>query len=391
MNFPGIILRHGEDRRIKSGHQWVFSNEIHKVEGDPGPGDIVQVFNDSGHSLGYGFYNQKSLISVRLFDDSFKGNTEDYVRSKILSAYQLRKSCYPNRDSFRLVFSESDQLPGLIIDKYNLTFVLQINSAGMEKNIDLINSVLINDFDAQNIFTRNEKYFRELEHLPVSDTIYHGTEATEIITDGTIRYEVDFSNSQKTGFYFDQCDNRAFLRKFCGGKKVLDAFCNQGGFGLNAVYGLAEEVVFVDSSKAELQKAQKNFKLNGFQAEHAFIESDVFDFLEACAQRGETYDVIVIDPPAFAKNKKSKYTALKGYEKLNRMALSILRKPGILATSSCSYHITREEFFEVVGLAGMKAKKNLRLIYFNRASLDHPSLPLMPETSYLKFAVYFNL
>ncbi|NUN10610.1 MAG: class I SAM-dependent rRNA methyltransferase [Ignavibacteriaceae bacterium] len=391
MSYPKAILKHKEDRRIKAGHQWVFSNEIHSVEGTPAPGEIVQVFNASGHSLGYGFYNNNSLIAVRMMDESFQGNLEDYFRTKILSAYELRKSCYPNRDSFRLVFSESDRLPGLIIDKYNLTFVMQVNSAGMEKNIGIITSILVNDLGAQNIFTRNEKYFRELEHLNINDTVYHGAEGIEIISDGTIRYEIDFSNSQKTGFYFDQCDNRSFIRKFCGSKKVLDAFCNQGGFGLNAVYGLAEDVVFVDSSRTELQKAQNNFNLNGFQTEHAFIESDVFDFLEACAQRGETYDVIIIDPPAFAKNKKSKFSALKGYEKLNRMALSILRKPGILVTSSCSYHISKEELFEAVGIAGNKLKKNLRLIYYNGASLDHPVLPAMPETSYLKFAVYFNI
>ncbi len=389
--YPEVILKKREEKRIRSGHKWVFSNEIQSVDGTPQSGDIVQVFSDSHHPLGHGFYNKNSLISVRLFDDSFTGDLKDYFRNKVKSANELRLSCYPNRTAYRLAFSESDHLPGLIIDRYNSTYVLQVNSAGMEKNARLISEVLSEEFNAVNIFSRNEKYFRSLEQLEDTDTVYLGTEPVEVISDGYVKYEIDFSNSQKTGFYFDQCDNRAFARRFCTGKKVLDAFCNQGGFGLNATQALAEDVVFVDSSRSELAKVQKNYSLNGFSSERSFIENDVFDFLEACAQRGETFDVVMIDPPAFAKNKKAKQAALKGYEKLNRMALAVLRKPGVLITSSCSYHITKEEFFEAVGLAGLKSKKNLRLIYYNGASIDHPVIPAMPETSYLKFAVYYNI
>ncbi|MEW6703150.1 MAG: class I SAM-dependent rRNA methyltransferase, partial [Bacteroidota bacterium] len=281
---------------------------------------------------------------------------------------------------------ESDFLPGLIIDKYNNTFVLQIYSAGIEKNIDLITKILKEEFSAKNIFTKSEEYFRKLEGLPVENKVYLGIIEGEIISDGFVKYKINFSTGHKTGFYFDQCNNREFFGKFCKDKSVLDCFCNSGGFGLHAAKWNAKSLLFVDSSSEEIKNAQENFFLNGFRCEAEFIQYDVFDYLENCKAQNKKFDIINLDPPAFAKNKKTIATAIKGYEKLNRLAMDLLKDNGLLFTSSCSHHLNEEMFLDVINRAALKAGKRIQLFYSNNASLDHPSLPSMEETVYLKFA-----
>lgn len=386
-----LYLKKNEDLRIKNRHPWVFSNEIRNLEGQAENGDIVEVFDSRGSCLGSGFYNGNSLISVRMLDCSFEGNFHSYTKNCLHRAVKLRKLFYPHRDSYRMCFSESDFMPGLIIDKYNSTFVLQVYSFGVEKNINEIVRVLREDFNAQNIFTRHEQHLRIIEGLPEKDFLFLGSVAEEMIDDGKVKYHIDFRNSQKTGFYFDQCDNREFTGKIAGGKKVLDAFCNCGGFGLHAAIGGAGSVDFVDSSKNEIENTSYNFRLNSSLYKGivgGFISEDVFDFLQNANEFDKKYDVIILDPPAFAKNKKSVPTALKGYEKLNRLAIQLLQQNGILISSSCSHHISLQDFLNAINKAAVKAQKKLQLIYLNGASLDHPRLPSMPESSYLKFAVF---
>lgn len=382
-----IFLKKNEDRRIKLGHLWVFSNEISKAEGNPENGDIVNVCEHSGTSLGHGFYNKSSLIAVRLFEKSFENDFAAYSKSMIVNAFNLRKDLYPGRDSFRLIFSESDFMPGLIIDKYNDTYVLQVYCYGMEKNIEHVVNVLMNDLGAKNIFTSNESYFRKLEGLTDENKVYAGSIGKEQIDDGSIKYKINFSESQKTGFYFDQCDNREFTERIVSGKTVLDAFCNSGGFGLHAAKAGASWITFVDSSAVETGNAGKNFELNELTTESEFIVSDIFEFLQRCIDANRTFDVVMVDPPAFAKSRKSIPTALKGYIKLNKMALSIVAKNGYLVTSSCSHHISGEDFLSSVTSAAQKAARQIRLLHLSGASLDHPRLPAMAETTYLKFAV----
>ncbi|MCX7798035.1 MAG: class I SAM-dependent rRNA methyltransferase [Melioribacter sp.] len=381
-----IILRKNEDKRIKKGHLWVFSNEISKVIGEPLNGDIVDVYDYQNNFIAKGFYNKHSLISVRIISKQKEFDLRELFEQRIISAYNFRKLIYPNRNSFRLVFSESDLLPGLIIDKYNDTYVLQVYSVGMERKIDIIIEILDKKLKAQNIFSKNDEYFRQLEGLSVEDKIYKGEMRQEIISDGEVNYKIDFKSAHKTGFYFDQCDNRLFVSKFCKDKDVLDCFCNAGGFGLNAAKQGAKSVTFVDSSKKEIENAEFNFKLNNFSCKSKFVEADVFDFLQNCLLTNEKYDVIIVDPPAFAKNKKSLPAAIKGYEKLNRLAMSVLNDNGILFSSSCSYHLKEEVFISIINNAANKLKKKAQLFYFNNASLDHPFLPSMEETVYLKFA-----
>lgn len=381
-----IILGKNEERRVKQGHLWIFSNEIAKVDGETINGDIVEVYDWKNSFVGYGFYNSNSLISVRIISYENKLDLESLLRSRLHNAFEFRKKVYLERTSFRFVFSESDFMPGLIIDKYNDTFVLQVYSAGMEKNLSTIAKILQEDFSAKNIFTKNEEYLRALEGLPLENIILLGEMVEEIISDGTAKYKINFATGHKTGFYFDQCDNRQFIGQFCDGKIFLDCFCNSGGFGLHAAHGNASEIVFVDSSAEEIGNARENFKLNELQCNSEFIQSDVFDYLEKCKVEKKTFDLINLDPPAFAKNKKSLPKAIKGYEKLNRLAMELLNDGGMLFTSSCSHHLKEEMFLDLLSDAATKAERKIQLFYFNNASVDHPSLPAMEETTYLKFA-----
>lgn len=383
-----LILKKNEEFRVKSGHLWVFSNEIFKTEGDPQNGDLAELYDSRGSLLGSGFYNKNSLISFRLLSRGKIDNLQDHFTSKIKNALDLRKAFYPERNSFRLAFSESDFLPGLIIDKYNNTFVLQVYSYGMEKNIELIVSALRAEAGAVNVFSKNEEFFRQLEGLPAENSVYLGEMKSEVIDDGKIKYRIDFEKGHKTGFYFDQCDNRTFIESLAKGREVLDAFCNSGGFGLHAAAGGAAKVTFLDSSASEIQNAEENMKLNGFNTEAEYTAGDVFDYLEASVAGNRTFDIVMIDPPAFAKNKKSLPAAKKGYEKLNRLAILAARNGGWLVTSSCSHHLKEDEFMEIVNTAALKAGKQIQMVHFNNASLDHPQLPAMNETVYLKFAVF---
>lgn len=387
-NYPKIYLRKKEERRIFFGHQWIFSNEISNINNEFENGEIVSVYNNEGKFFCCGFYNKNSLITVRKisFEENFNLNL--FLKERIIQAKNLRENFYPERNSYRLIFSESDFLPGLIIDKYNDTYVLQINSAGIEKNIKIINEILINELNAKTIFTKNEPYFRKLENLPDTDEVYFGDIKNELIVVNGIKYEIDFENSHKTGFYFDQVDNRLFIEKITKGKTALDSFCNSGGFGLHAIKSGASSVDFVDSSIPELEKVNKNIMLNKFNTKTELINKDVFEYLIYCSENNIKYDIVIVDPPAFAKNKKSIPQALKGYQKLNKLALSIVNKNGFLVTSSCSYHIKKEEFISEIVNASGKSGKEIQLIHYNEASFDHPSLPSMPETSYLKFAVF---
>ncbi|MEO8398291.1 MAG: class I SAM-dependent rRNA methyltransferase [Ignavibacteriaceae bacterium] len=385
---PKIILKKNEEKRLKLGHHWVFSNEIFEIEDSAENGDIIEVFDSKNNFLGTGFYNKNSLIAVRILSEEKIDDLYFHFKEKLNKAFELRKTFYPNRNSFRLSFSESDFLPGLILDKYNDTFVLQIYSFGMERNVEKIIKVLIEDFNAKNIFTKNENYFRMLEGLPESDEIYLGEIKPEIINDEAINYKIDFGSGHKTGFYFDQSDNRFFVEKLVKGKKVVDAFCNSGGFGLHAIKGGAASVTFVDSSSNEIQIAKNNFELNNFKSKAEFIVSDVFDFFEDQIKINKKFDVVIIDPPAFAKNKKSLPAAKKGYEKLNKLALQIINDDGFLVTSSCSHHLQKNDFIQLINSAAQKVSKKIQLIYYNSASLDHPQIPSMPETTYLKFAVF---
>jgi len=383
-----IYLKRNEDKRIRNGHLWIFSNEVLEFNADIENGELVEVYDSRKNFLGEGFFNRNSLISVRILSRSKIINLDKYLENKIKSAYNLRKQFYPDRNSFRLVFSESDFLPGLIIDKYNDTYVLQIYSAGIQKNIDKIIYVLQNEFDAKNIFTKNEFRFRKLEFLPEEDEIFLGKKGVEVINDGSIKFKINFEKGHKTGFYYDQSDNRFFLKKIAKDKNILDGFCNSGGFGLHAIQAGAKSVTFLDSSAFEIENVKYNYELNQLDSSVDYIVDDVFIYLEKMMADQKKYDIIVIDPPAFAKSKKNLSKAKKGYEKLNKLAIQCINDNGYLVSSSCSHHLKKDDFIQIINSAAAKSGKILQLIHYNSASLDHPQIPSMEETTYLKFAVF---
>jgi 23S rRNA (cytosine1962-C5)-methyltransferase len=383
-----LFLKKHEEKRIKLGHLWIFSNEIESISGEADNGDMVDVHDSRGNFMGTGFINKNSLISVRMLSKDEIPDFYEFAKDKITHSYNLRKNIYHNREAFRLLFSESDFMPGLIIDKYNSTYVLQIYSFGMEKNINTIVDVLKNEFDAKNVFTKNEPHFRRLEGLPETDEIYFGERNSEIISDGTVQYRIEFSKTQKTGFYFDQGDNRYKIEDFVKDRHVVDAFCNSGGFGLHACKAGAASVTFIDSSTVEIENAKMNYDMNLFTTKAEFLNSEVLAFIISCLNDNKKYDVIMLDPPPFAKSKKNVPAARKGYEKINKLALRIIADDGFLVTSSCSFHLTREDFLQSIYRGAAKAEKKLQLLYFNGAAMDHPQIPAMPETSYLKFAIF---
>ncbi|MBI2419125.1 MAG: class I SAM-dependent rRNA methyltransferase [Ignavibacteriales bacterium] len=385
-----IILRKNEEKRILQGHLWVFSNEVQKVEGNPENGDIVMFVTHSGSFLGSGFYNKQSLIAGRILSRSEVSDVRAHITHRLNTAYQLRSMVCSGRESFRLVHSESDLLPGLIIDKYNSTFVLQFNSAGMHKLHQMIVDILVSEFKAVNVLCVNDARLMEMEGITPLPEVLFGEAGSEIVSDGKVRYKVDFSTAQKTGLFLDQVENRKYAAGLAENAFVLDAFCNSGGFGINALLAGAAKVDFVDSSKNEIENVKVNLAENGITDtdKYAVFTEDMFDFMEKKVSEGIRYDVVMIDQHSFAKSRKSIPVALKAYQKMHRLALLALKPYGYLCTSSCSYHTGYDDYLETVAHAARKTGRTVQLIHSCGAGPDHPVLPSMPETAYLKFMVF---
>ncbi|MDQ1266464.1 MAG: Class SAM-dependent rRNA methyltransferase [Bacteroidota bacterium] len=382
-----LKLKPGSGRRIAHGHQWVFSNELQEIPVLPA-GTIIELLNDRGKSSGLGFFNPSSLISIRML---YSSNLPDkiFFIDRLSKALKLRQTLYPNESIYRLCFGESDFLPGLIIDKYENWFSIQILSAGMELLTEIICEALLELFpDTKGIFAKNDSHLRGLEGLPIEEKILSGEIPENILTqEAGIKLSISLIGGQKTGYYLDQKDNRKLIRRLSSGRRVLDCFTNQGGFALNAAFGSAAYTLGVDSSADALNRAKSNAELNDF-ANIDFQKADVFDFLENEIKNQKKWDMIILDPPAFAKSKKSVPTAKKGYAKLNRLAISLLEHGGFLAASSCSQHIDEDIFYNLIIDEISKQRKTARLIFRGAQAADHPILIAMPETKYLKFFVF---
>lgn len=381
-----LFIKRNHDRRIKSGHLWIFSNELESIPDLPS-GSIIEVYTSNNTNLGLGLYNPHSLIAIRLLNTFSPINIEFFL-DRINSAFDLRRRL-DKTEMCRLVFGESDLLPGLIVDKYGDYLSIQILSAGMETFTDIIIEALLKILpDTKGIIAKNNSKLRILEGLPIEEKILYGEIPDEIITnENGIKLNIALKQSQKTGYFLDQSDNRKFIMSISNGLNVLDCYCNQGGFALHSAKGGAKEIVCIDSSNTALAQAKNNSELNNFN-NFNFIESDVHEFLNRELSGNSKWDLIILDPPAFAKNKKDVRNASKGYAKINRLALQLLSDGGFLATSSCSYHITEESFYNIIINEAVKLNIQLRLIYRGSQSPDHPILTSMPETKYLKFFVF---
>lgn len=380
-----ITLKYKADKRVRSGYLWIFRNEIYNHKGIK-PGELVVVEDYHKKFIGKGYYNPRSFISIRLFTrNPYEEIDSSFFKRRIESAAEYRKKLLPGLSSYRLVYSEGDFLPGLIVDKYENYLAIQTLNLGMELNKKIIVDVLVELFQPAGIYERNDVASRELEGLPLQKGLLYGELPSKIeIVENGLKFKVDIAEGQKTGFYFDQRDNRASLSAFVEGKRVLDGFCGTGAFSIYAASFGAKETLGIDCSSSALSLARENAELNGFSHICSFVEGDMFNELRKLVKQREKFDVIILDPPAFAKSRSDKRDAIKGYKDINLQAFKLLNRGGYLVTSSCSYHMDLETFKQTVNEAAADAGVTARILRTGTQGLDHPILLSVPETNYLK-------
>ncbi len=385
-----VVLKPGQERRIQAGHLWIFSNEIDRVEGPAEPGCVASVQAAGGWTLGTAFYNPKSLIACRMLALEPVSIDEGFFERKLAEAIAFRERVRPLAKDYRLCFGESDGLPGLVIDRYGSVLVLQVLSAGMERSLDLIAGALQRLLSPSCIFLKNDHRARALEGLPAETRVYSGElPARAEIAENGLRLLAPLGEGQKTGYYFDQADNRAFLTPYFKDKLVVDLYCYTGAFSLAAARAGAKAVLGIDSSGPAIALARENAALNGLGEAATFEEDDAEAALRSFVEREQSFEpeMILLDPPSFVPSKKNLPKALRTYAKLNSMALRALPKGGLLATSTCSHHVSREIFVEMLRLAQAQARRPARLLALRGQGADHPVLLAMPETEYLHFAL----
>lgn len=387
-----VKLRRNAEKRLRRGHLWVFSNEIDAVDGDVTAGCVARLINPQGHSLGTGFYHPHSLIAFRLVTSAEVELDTAFYEQRISRALTLRRQLRPEADALRIVHGESDGLPGLLIDRIGQVVSIQVVSAGMENHLDFIIEACRNVLDPGWIILRNDAGLRKLEGLPEYVRVVHGHEEVpvQIIREHGITYEVNILEGQKTGFYVDQHENRrTFGRYIQPGDTVLDAFCNDGGFALQAALSGATSVLGIDNSESAVERARGNAKRNQCEAQTQFERADLMKWLPEQAALGEKrFDVVNLDPPGFAKNRKTAAAALKGYQKIHEAAMRLLNDGGYLATATCSHHIDTDRFLETVGAAASRTGRQVILVHRGSQPCDHPVLLGMPETEYLRFFIF---
>ncbi len=383
-----ILLR--RTARIIAGHTWIFSNELAASPKNHEPGSLVEVYDMKKDYIGIGYINPNSLIAVRLLTRERETIDADFFKRRIYKALRYRSMIGINGDSFRAVFSEGDSLPGLIADKYGDCLVLQFLTLGIEKMKDIIIPIFDEIFSPAVIVLRNDSHIRTLEGLPLAKSVVKGSlPSLPLIHEGDIIFEVDPLAGQKTGFFLDQRENRLALSELVHGGKGLDLFCYTGAWGLQLARKGAD-VTFVDDSESALSRVKSNAARNGIETKCEYAKADVFSFLKEEINVGGRYDFIVLDPPAFVKSRLKIKEALKGYREINTLAMKLLSEGGILATSSCSYHIEKSVFVDMLRDSARDARKQFRLVEYRSQGKDHPILLSVPETEYLKCA-FLNL
>ena len=381
---PTLRLKRNEDRRLNAGHLWVFSNEVDTQQTALNkfkPGDLARVLAHNDKALGLAYVNPQSLISARLLSTWSIPNTA-WLAGRIRVALRLRERLYA-KPYYRLIYGESDGLPGLIVDRYAATVVVQIGTAGMERLKDQIQQALIEVVGCEALLFKNDSAARELEGLPSYVETGHGKIGELVrVEENGIEYAVPLATGQKTGWFFDQATNRRELAQFMApGARVLDVFSYVGAWGVRALQAGAREVLCVDSSAAALELAVRNAGSKRDKLQTA--KGDAFDVLEQLAKQGERFDVVVIDPPAFAKRKKDLPKALAAYKRLNQLAMQLLTD-GILVSCSCSFHVSAEDLQDAIAKAARTVQKHLQILQLGGQAADHPVHPAIPETRYLK-------
>ena len=415
-----VILKKGQGREFKAGGLWIYDNEIDRVEGSFENGDIIELHDFDGYFLGYGFINEKSKIRVRIMSRK-KDNPVDlmllekrvrdawnhrknimrsYIKEYLLGGKELstitdeERSDALTRLSTRLIFGEADFLPGITIDKFSDVLVIESLALGTDrmkdKILDLCKKVLAEDGVAiRGIYERSDAKVRELEGLERTKGFIGDSFDTKVlIEENGVKYYVDVENGQKTGFFLDQKFNRQAIRGLCKGKKVLDCFTHTGSFALNAAAAGATSVLGVDASDLGCDQARENAALNGLEGVATFQCADVFELLPELEKKGEKFDVVILDPPAFTKSRASIKKAVTGYKEINLRGMRLVKDGGYLATCSCSHFMDEELFLKTIGDAARDAHKRLRQVEFRQQAMDHPILWGGAASYYLKFVIF---
>ena len=388
MNYPELYLKKHEDKRLRQGHLWVFSNEIDSKRSPLeqfAAGDLVVVNDSGGKALGIAYINPNALICARLLTRKLNSSIgEKFFKARLSQALALRQRLF-DKPFYRLVFGESDGLPGLVIDRYDAVLSVQITTAGMEVHKQLLVKILLELLQPSAILLKNDNSQRQLENLSLEPELVHG-ELPErlIIEENNSRFLINIAEGQKTGWFYDHRDSRAQLAKWSKGLKVLDLFSYAGAWGVNAAVAGAAEVTCVDSSESALALAAESAALNQVQGKMHFVRSDAFEFLKQAREQNLHFDAIVLDPPALIKRKKDYKAGYEAYRRLNHLALQVLSNDGILVSASCSHHLSRSDLHEILRSSARHIDRHLVMFASGGQGPDHPILPAMPETEYLK-------
>ncbi|HEX4481716.1 MAG TPA: class I SAM-dependent rRNA methyltransferase [Rudaea sp.] len=388
VSYPALYLKRGEDARLRTGHLWVFSNEV-DVKRSPltdfEPGEACVIVDSTDKPIGIGYVNPNSLIAARLVN---RGVAHVLDRSLIVHkcnvALSLRERLF-DEPYYRLVFGESDGLPGLTVDRYGDVLVAQTTTAGMERLKNEIAEALVKVVKPRALVWKNDAGIRALEQLPEYADIALGDLPTPVLArEGGVDFEIDPIGGQKTGWFYDQRANRDLLGAYVKGKRVLDVFSYLGGWGLRAAAAGAEDVVCVDASASAVEAIARNAARNGFAERVRTVKSDAFDYLKSLREQRERFDVVVLDPPAFVKRKKDFAEGRLAYRRINEMAMQILARDGILITCSCSYHMSRATLLEAVQQGARHLDRQVQVLSQLQQASDHPVHPAIAETDYLK-------
>ena len=380
---PGIVVK--PRARILHGHDWVYSSEVLKVFGKPADGDVISLKDGNDHLIGSAIYNSKSQIVARRFSRRRQDLDLDFFKRRIAQANEYRDRRNLDSTLRRVAWSESDGLPGVIIDRYGNNFVLQTLTLAMDMRKDLVARATIDVFGEKiTIIERNDAPIRKSEGLELRTSILAGTAPPGplVIELRGLKFEVDLLHGQKTGFYLDQRQNYEVIAQHANSRRVLDCFTNQGGFALACARARAAEVTGVEENTANIAAAKRNAALNDMKV--VWIQQDVFHFLRAAEKARTQYDLIILDPPSFTKTRGRLQEALRGYRELHVRAFKLLSRDGVLATFSCSHHVTENSFAQMITNALTDARRSVRRLHRLEQPLDHPVLPTLPETEYLR-------
>ena len=380
------VLKATRESRVRSGHPWVFASDVVNVIGDFEPGDVVEVYSSKDTFLGKAFYNPNSQITLRMLTYRDEPVNADFFRRRIQTAWEYRQAlCDPM--SCRLIYSESDFMPGLILDKFSDVLVMQSMSLGIEKWKDCITDLLVQIIKPCGIYERSDVPVRRLEGMQQTTGLLYGEVPERVLMkENGISFSVDVINGQKTGYFLDQKENRLEVMKLSRDAKVLDCFCHNGSFALHAAKGGARSVLGVDISEEALVVARENAQMNDLN-NVTFEAHNCFDHLRELTDAREKFDIVILDPPAFTKTRSQVESALRGYKEINLRGLRLTRDGGYLVSCSCSQHVSTEQIVDMINLAARDAKKRVRFVELRSQGHDHPVLPASPETRYLKCAI----